>query len=778
MSAENKAVFLSYASQDAEAVRSIAEALRAAGVEVWFDKNELVGGDAWDAKIRGQIASCALFIPVISASTQKREEGYFRREWNLAANRTLDMAHDKAFLLPVVIDQTSDAAAKVPEKFREVQWTRLPGGDTSPAFCARVRKLLGFEAMPSGAAVGVRLVRAQEDGRGSDSPLRQPAWTWPVVAVLAIGVAAFFLARKSELPAPAKPVAETKPATEIKPIAPAARDKSVAVLPFANMSPDADNAFFADGVHEDVITNLAKIRDLKVISRTSVLAYRDAGSRNLKKIAAELGVATVLEGSVRRAGGKVLVTARLIDARTDENLWAETYDRDLTDIFAIQSELAERIAGALKSNLTAGERAYIAERPTQNQEAYDLYLRARTLFSSSTGLGTSGIEVMNRAIALYGEALAKDPALAAAYAQLVYLHGRMYWYGYMDPSVARRDRAKAALTEAVRLAPESPETSMASGLYAYYCESNWTKALAEFRKASAALPNNAQLVYFIGLTQRRQVALQDAAVYFARSMDLNPADSVCALAHLQTLSDLRRYSEVVELGGRYTQAFPKSESIRSAVVVAKFEIGQDLGEFLRAHEHSPSAGDPFDLDYLETSYEIARRRNDWSSARRFIGDPKLKVVNRVGSVVEDPVALRRAEVAWVLNARNEARGFADEAVAYYRAQTWTPRQTGEVMIGTAFAHALAGRSDDAMKLAREGLAWQVEHDRFVSLGSRIMVAQTFLALDRRDEAFSLLREMMIGPSRVGPQELRLDPFWRRVKDDPRFEEIMKLAKPL
>ena len=184
-SAENKAVFLSYASQDAEAANRIAEALRAAGVEVWFDQNELVGGDAWDAKIRGQIASCALFVPVISAATQARLEGYFRLEWKLAAQRTHTMADEKTFLLPVVIDATRDAEAKVPTEFKAVQWTRLPGGEGVEKFCARVGRLLGGEAVAAAPEVGARPVRARDEGRGRATPLRKPALVAVGAAVLA-----------------------------------------------------------------------------------------------------------------------------------------------------------------------------------------------------------------------------------------------------------------------------------------------------------------------------------------------------------------------------------------------------------------------------------------------------------------------------------------------------------------------------------------------------------------------------------------------------------------
>ena len=274
----NRAVFLSYASQDAEAVERIAVALRARGVEVWFDKNELVGGDAWDTKIKRQIQSCALFVPVVSASTQQREEGYFRREWNLAANRTLDMAHDKAFLLPVVIDTTSDSAAKVPEKFREVQWTRLPGGDATPAFVARVQKLLSATNAPLPATTppnpaSMATVTAAKSGL--------PPWVTIALGVAVLALVAYVVLRPAakETIGPAEAaVGETKPASVASPTpppGPAAFDaKSIAVLPFVNMSGDKDSEYFSDGLTEEILNALARNPALRVAARTSSFAFK------------------------------------------------------------------------------------------------------------------------------------------------------------------------------------------------------------------------------------------------------------------------------------------------------------------------------------------------------------------------------------------------------------------------------------------------------------------------------------------------------------------------
>ena len=299
MSDSTKAIFLSYASQDAEVARRICDALRAVGLDVWFDQSALRGGDAWDASIRRQIKECALFVPIISANTQAREEGYFRREWNLAVNRTLDMADDKAFLLPVVIDATVDVSARVPEKFRDVQWTHLPAGEASAAFAERVQRLL------SGAAA-----RMPPDETARSHACRGGA-----------GAAA----RSDESP-------------------------SIAVLPFVNMSRDEENEYFADGLSEELLNVLAKIRGLRVASRTSAFSFKGKDV-DIPTVAQKLNVATVLEGSVRKSGKRVRITAQLIEVASDSHLWSETYDRELDDIFAVQDDIAQSVVKELRAAL-------------------------------------------------------------------------------------------------------------------------------------------------------------------------------------------------------------------------------------------------------------------------------------------------------------------------------------------------------------------------------------------------------------------------------------------
>ena len=318
MAEASRAIFLSYASEDAEAARRICEALRAAGIEVWLDQSELRGGDAWDRQIRERIHSCRLFIAVVSSHTQTRHEGYFRREWKLAVDRTHDMLEQMAFLLPVVIDATPERGAAVPDKFHEVQWTRLPGGETPPQFVARVARLLlpePISATPVRPHLGAAPTALTP---GRPSRLRR---SLPVaIAVLLGGALTYLLADKLRNPkhgATAPPATSTAltlspPVTTTATAAFAPPPHSIAVLPFVNLSGDKEQEYFSDGLTEELLNSLAEIDGLQVAARTSSFSFRE--HPDIATVAHKLNVGAVLEGSVRRSGHTVRITAQLINA--------------------------------------------------------------------------------------------------------------------------------------------------------------------------------------------------------------------------------------------------------------------------------------------------------------------------------------------------------------------------------------------------------------------------------------------------------------------------------
>jgi TolB-like protein len=398
MTETSHAVFVSYASQDAQAARRICEALRAAGVEVFLDQSELRGGDAWDQKIRHEIHDCALFIPMVSQHTQERLEGYFRREWKLAVDRTHDMAEQKPFLVPVVIDGTGDKEALVPDAFKTVQWTRLPGGDTPPAFVERIKRLLSPDLSPlSAVSRAGPATRKLMCASRSSTPVLLAA-----VALVVLAALAYLLANKYWMP----PHATRGPATRAgaSPIAFAPPPHSIAVLPFVNLSGDKDQEYFSDGLTEEVLNSLAEIDGLQVAARTSAFSFKGQDN-DIDTIARKLNVGAVLEGSVRRSAHTIRITVQLINAVTGFHLWSKTYDRDLGDVLKVQTDIATAVAGALRVTLLGDVAAKVELGGTRNPAAFDAYLRGAKEFGSSP-----------IAIAAYSEAIRLDPNYALAFA--------------------------------------------------------------------------------------------------------------------------------------------------------------------------------------------------------------------------------------------------------------------------------------------------------------------------------------------------------------------------
>ena len=484
MSDPGKAVFLSYASQDMEAAKRICDALRASGVEVWFDQNELVGGDAWDQKIRRQVNSCSLFVPLISAHTQERLEGYFRIEWKLAAQRTHAMAEEKAFLVPVIIDQTRDGEAKVPGEFKAVQWTHVPGGENAGALVANILSLLG------------------RPGR-------------PVPAVATAG-------RTTEAaPRPAGP--------------------SIAVLAFANLSRDPENEYFSDGISEELLNVLAKIPGLKVAARTSAFFFK---GRNvpIPEIARTLGVAHVVEGSVRKMGNRVRITAQLIDAQDGFHLWSENFDRELQDIFAVQDEIAGLIAKNLQLKLGATPRVT----RTVNPEAHRLVLEGRHFWTLRTDEGFA------RAEQAYSRALQIDPDFAQAHSGLADVSAVRAWYASLGGGVPFKGelaRASAEARRAFALDPSLAEVQASLATVAYQ-ESRWADSEEHFRRLFELNPNYALAHHWHAhlLAGRGRLDLGLAAL--ERSIALDPLSFVTLVIYASQLNFAQRYEDVLAITDR------------------------------------------------------------------------------------------------------------------------------------------------------------------------------------------------------------------------------------
>ena len=471
-----RAVFLSYASEDAEAARRICDALRQAGLEVWFDRRELRGGDAWDQRIRREIRDCALFVPVISANTEARLEGYFRREWKLAIARTHDMADEKAFLLPVVIDATNPLQAAVPEPFRAVHWTHLPAGEVTPEFVARVAQLLA----------------AGEQG-GFASP-RLASTAFPVLRTVSSG---------------AVPVPE----------------QSVAVLPFVNMSADREQEYFSDGLAEEMINLLARIPDLRVPARTSSFSFRGRAV-TAGEIGQALKVAHVLEGSVRKAGNRLRISVQLVRSDNGYQLWSEAFDRTLDDIFQIQDDIARAVVDKLRLTLLAAVPK--ANTATTSAEAHNLYLQGQ-YFS-----GREAQADLDRAVDCYQRALALDPGYARAWAGLSVGYFRQVANGYvpLDQGYAR---VRAAAAKSIALDPTLGDAYSSLAVALVNVDHDWRGSVAHLARGRALDPGNPLLLMTTAVVVRAMGRTEEAVALLQQALDRDPLNLLARRYFARTL---------------------------------------------------------------------------------------------------------------------------------------------------------------------------------------------------------------------------------------------------
>jgi TolB-like protein/cytochrome c-type biogenesis protein CcmH/NrfG len=769
-----RAVFLSYAREDTEAARRIADALRAFGLEVWFDQNELRGGDAWDQKIRRQIKECALFVPIISATTQARGEGYFRREWKLGVERTHDMAAGVAFIVPVVVDDTPADEATVPEEFLRFQWTRLVHGMPSTEFVEQVKRLLEAPRKPgdAGRSAGQQNATTRRSAGSADPALQKrhgvPGWVWGVIsAALVVGIAgAFFLGRKSE---PAAATQSLNPsALSLTPSdRPVVDQKSIAVLPFENMSEEKDSAFFTDGIQEDILTDLSGIRELRVVSRTSVMQYRGT-TKPIGQIARELGVAYVLEGSVRRAGNKVRVTGQLIRAANDEHVWAKAYDRDVTDIFAIQSELAQAIAGALQAALSPEEKSLLQRRPTDNPAAYDLYLRARQLRNS-------GLDTVDTAAPLLLSAVQLDPKFAAAWAELASRHAFAY-FNDIDHTESRLAKAKEAIDTALHLAPDDPAVMEGAGDYYYYGYRDYARATEQYLRLAQLRPNDPVMYYSLALIQRRQGRWIDSLADFHRAVELDPSNLNYGLQLIGFLTSTRRHDEAEAFARRLVRTFPQEVNPAWFLGTITFFARGSTAEM---DEFSRQSFDSSKTDQFNYCRKMnARLRGDFAEAIRLDREQPYDDAYGETHWSQDVAAAVTLADTGDLPA---ARARAETALAVMKTERERQPSNATLWSALAMAQAIMGAKDEAMRCGQKAVELLPEsRDAVDGPATALLFASVLARVGEKDRALAELDRLLHTPFGANVYQARHGIFgwvsFQPLRGDRRFEALLSDPK--
>jgi serine/threonine protein kinase/cytochrome c-type biogenesis protein CcmH/NrfG len=553
-------------------------------------------------------------------------------------------------------------------------------------------------------------------------------------------------------------------------------EKSLAVLPLQNLSEAKENAFFADGVHDELLSNLAKIKDLKVISRTSVLQYKSGITRNLKEIAKQLGVGNILEGSVRRSGDHVRVSMRLIDARNDKHLWAEQYDRDVADVFAIQSEIAASIAEQLRAHLSAREKAVIAEAPTQDVVANDLYVRAKELASAESDPG--GKESLINAVHLLEEAVTRDPGFVLAYCLLCRVHIEIYWLGY-DYTPARRELANAALRNATRLQPDAGEVHVARAWYAYHGFRDYDRARAELDLARSTLPNNAEIYWLIASIDRRQARWSEAIRTFERGRELDPRNVSIVLETAFTHSGLRRFAESRQLLERALSVSPGNHFVRTELARLDFLERGELDSWRNQLSAVVAAGAADASDVALQLVWCALAAHDREAAAR-----ALTFIPPEGAIDwRHNVPLPRE---WLVGF--VARSFGDKAGAQTAFTAARPILERITVYQPEYAPAWGllgmvdaglGRKENAIQEGRHACELlPVSKDSWEGPFWVTNLATIYAWTGDNDAA---LEQLGNSASNFGwgvtYGELKLFPMWDSLRSNPRFEEIVASLAP-
>jgi len=617
-----------------------------------------------------------------------------------------------------------------------------------------------FELTPEGIKRTEAADAAQQRSRGG-------IWIAVIVVAAALSLGLFFLGRYSA--GRATPQVTEAP-TAVNP------QKSIAVLPFENLSEEKANAFFADGVQDEILTDLSKIADLKVISRSSVMHYRSGLERNPRKIGEELGVAHVLEGSVQRAGNRIRVNAQLIDARNDTHLWAQTYDRDLSDVFAIQSEIAKTIADQLQAKLSPQEKSAIQRPPTSDIAAFDLYTRARNLWLTAWGSST-GKDDLLQAADLLNQAVARDPSFFDAWCQLAVTEVTIYFLDW-DHTPVRLTKAEVAVQTAARLRPDAGETHLALGRMRYFGYLDYKGALAELELARRSIPNDPWVVLLKGYIERRQGRWDESIRDQQRGTELDPRNTLALQQLATTYEAMRRYAEAKAVLARALAFDPNDAITRAYHAFVDFEWKADtrpLQQVIASIRATNAAAVPTIANFWLL---CALAERDAVAARDALMASGANPINGISENIHFSQPFMEGLIARSMHDEEKARAAFTTARTQQEKTIQAQADYAPAVCMLGLIDAALGQKEEALREGQRAVdLLPLEKDAFGGMEIVKYFSVTAAWAGNKDLACRQLVIATSQPSALSYGQLKLLPFWDALHSDPRFEKIVASLAP-
>jgi len=619
------------------------------------------------------------------------------------------------------------------------------------------------------------LSKARHGTSRSDWRIFGPA----IAAIILVGLAALFFVRYRSLPASVRAPSSPAPADAVLSVPARIVEKSIAVLPFENRSDEKENAYFADGIEDEILTRLSNIADLKVISRTSTRQYQSKPA-NLREIAKQLGVANILEGSVQKVADQVRVNVQLVNAQTDSHLWADTYDRKLTDIFGVESEIAKGIAESLRAKLTGGEEQALAVKPTNNPEAYDAYLRGlsfETRFHFSFGDPDLGL----KAVGFYERAVQLDPKFALAWARLSRAHAVLY-FRVFDTTAARGDATKNALENAEKLQPSSAETQLALGYYQFRVLRDYGLAKTTFKELSKMLPGRSEVSYALGLVNQREGDWDESVAHFEQALTLDPRNAEILIDAARNYAMLRQFPAALKLYDRALDIIsndPYLTETKARIYQAQGNLEEAAKMLVEVNAQTPS------MSALVTKITQLRLERNYTEAVRLVQARQAQF--HFASEIEK--GLNQLLLAWC---QHDAGDAASAKVTAEQARNtleplYKDQQDNSVLAeNLALLYAVLGNKESALKLSERAIMLAPSaKDHTYGPNGEENLALIQMMVGENSSAISHLTHLLqtpysswlYGPPAITSALLKLDPIWDPLRTDPAFQKLCEEKQP-